>query len=61
MTKETGFDKIAILRNEWAAASNAQTDQTKLFQLAELFISEMDVVLILAGGHPEPPPPRVHP
>lgn len=38
-----------------------EEDQTKLFQAGESFIADMDNALTAAGGHPEPPYPRIRP
>lgn len=61
MTPAEFLTKMTDLRNQWRKASLSTTDQAELFRLCESFILEMDAALTLAGGHPEPPPPRVRP
>lgn len=61
MTKEQAFDAIAAMRDTWAADSNGTTDQTRLFELGEIAIEELDKLLSAGGAHPEPPYPRIRP
>ena len=61
MTKAEGFDKIDELRATWSSKSNATTDRDELITICEQFIAGMDETLGLAGGHPDPPPPRIRP
>ena len=50
---------IIAKRNTWATSSNATTKQGELFLICEQFISDLDGGIAMAGGHPDPPPPRV--
>ncbi len=61
MTKEESFDAIAAMRDTWATDSNATSDQTRLFELGEAAIEQLDKLLTTGGGHPQPPPPRIRP
>ncbi len=61
MTKEEAFDAIAAIRDTWAANSNGTSDQTRLFELGEIAIEELDKILSMGGAHPQPPPPRIRP
>lgn len=46
-------------RDQWAQGSNESDDQEKIAEAGESFIAALDAAIILAGGHPDPPPPRV--
>lgn len=61
MTKEEAFNAIAAMRDVWAADSNGTTDQTRLFELGEYAIADLDKFLSQGGGHPQPPQPRIRP
>ncbi len=45
----------------WATESNETRDQEELFRLCEQFIADWTEAIRLAGGHPQPPYPRVRP
>lgn len=59
MTYKQFAERMSDLRNAWATDSNDTTNQTRLFELCETFITDMDSALEEVGAHPDPPPPRV--
>jgi len=61
MTAQEFLDRISKLRDAWQGETKNETNQTRLFQAGESFISAMDEALDLAGAHPNPPPPRIRP
>lgn len=61
MTFTELLGKISDLRDEWATKSNATTDRDELMAICEQYIADMDKTLGLAGGHPDPPQPRIRP
>jgi len=61
MTKEEAFDAIAAMRDTWATDSNSTANQTRLFELGEIAIGDLDKLLSAGGGHPSPPQPRIRP
>lgn len=59
MTFEELRRDLLQLRNTWAKQSNATEDQEELFAICEMEIHDLDNLITLAGGTPEPPPPRI--
>lgn len=62
MTDAQFKQAIFDLRDQWAKDSNNGTQtQNDLDGVCELFIGHLDVVITNAGGHPDPPAPRIRP
>lgn len=59
MTPEDFLNKMGDLYATWAKDSNATSDPTERLEICEQFITDFVEALTLAGGHPEPPYPRV--
>ena len=59
MTPAEFLTRMSDLRALWAKDTNATPDPTQRAVISERFITDFDNALTLAGGHPEPPPPRV--
>lgn len=59
MSAEEFRDALKARRDEWATNSNSTEDKSRMLDLADIFISQMDGLLEEAGAHPDPPPPRV--
>ena len=61
MTYKEFAETVGELRDQWATDSNDTTNQTRLLELCEAVIVELDSALDAVGYHPDPPPPRVRP
>ena len=61
MTAQEFMDASIALRNQWSDACTKTNNAKDLLDLAEQFITDQDNLITTAGGHPEPPPPRVRP
>ena len=59
MTDAEFKEYIFQQRDQWAQASNEAEDQEKIAEAGELFIASFLDAITLAGGTPDPPPPRV--
>lgn len=61
MTKEELVSKLDTWYNTWGTDSNATSNQGELFEIGDRAIAEFKQILSDADGHPDPPPPRIHP
>lgn len=59
MTPEDFLKAMGELYATWAKDSNETSDPTERLEICEQFITGFVATLTSAGGHPEPPPPRV--
>lgn len=61
MTKEELVSKLDTFWADWASQSNATNDDRELLAIGDQAIVDFAKILKDAGGHPDPPPPRIHP
>lgn len=64
MTADEFLERMVELRNAWTTSTKGETNQGRLLDAAESFISGMEEALQSAtpqNNHPPPPPPRVRP
>lgn len=59
MTDAEFKEYIFQQRDQWGQGSNESDDQEKIAEAGELFIADFLDAITLAGGTPDPPPPRV--
>lgn len=59
MTKEQLVSKLDAWWANWASTSNATSDQEERIDIGETAIADFKEILLEAGGHPLPPPPRI--
>ena len=59
MTDAEFKERMFQLCDQWGQGSNESDDQEKIAEAGELFIADFLDAITLAGGTPDPPPPRV--
>lgn len=62
MTYEQLVQKLDNWWAAWGTSSNATSNPTELLEIGESDgIAEIKQIIKDAGGHPDPPPPRIRP